>query len=203
MPAHPTEGQLQALLDRELPPSRELVVRAHLVRCETCRARIEAARVTTSMVGALIRRSTPAVDRESAWKRFVVLSGGRAERRWARRERWPSAAALAVATALLLVTLLRGSSPTTTGNDAFALVHEAQAHPASGLLRDACCSDHDGGDRADDGLLTLSTRGERVTVVIVYEDIDHSGTFTRGDIVRYVSTVPHAAPGAPAPSAAP
>jgi hypothetical protein len=28
----------------------------------------------------------------------------------------------------------------------------------------------------------------------VYEDVDHSGTFTRGDIVRYVSTIPHGAP---------
>jgi hypothetical protein len=79
----------------------------------------------------------------------------------------------------------------TTGQDAFALVREAQAHPATSLLRDACCSDHDGGDRDDDGLLTLSSVGEKVTVVIVYEDVDHSGTFTHDDIVRYVSTIPH------------
>ncbi|MEO7038849.1 MAG: sigma factor [Gemmatimonadaceae bacterium] len=76
------------------------------------------------------------------------------------------------------------------------LARDAQAHPATALLRDACCSDHDGGDRDDDGLLTLSSVGEKVTVVIVYEDVDHSGTFTHGDIVRYVSTVPHSAPTA-------
>jgi hypothetical protein len=35
--------------------------------------------------------------------------------------------------------------------------------------------------------------GEKVTVVIVYEDVDRSGTFTHGDIVRYVSTIPHGA----------
>jgi len=87
--------------------------------------------------------------------------------------------------------IARGTTSAATGQDAFALVRQAQAHPATSLLRDACCSDHDGGDRDDDGLLTLSSVGEHVTVVIVYEDVDHSGTFTHGDIVRYVSTIPH------------
>jgi hypothetical protein len=27
--------------------------------------------------------------------------------------------------------------------------------------------------------------------VILYEDVDHSGTFTRGDIIRYVSVTKH------------
>lgn len=193
MRAHPTEGQLQSLLDCELATAREIIVRAHLLRCAACRARIDAARATTSLVDALIRRSTPVVDRESAWNRFVVLSGGRASRRSGNASHWSSAAALVLATAVLLAIFLRGSSPAAAGGDAFALVREAQAHPASGLLRDACCSDHDGGDRADDGLLTVSRPGEKVTVVIVYEDIDHSGTFTRGDIVRYVSTIPNGA----------
>lgn len=193
MHAHPTEGQLQALLDRELSPSREVVLRAHLLRCAACRARIEAARETTSMVGALLRRGTPGVDRESAWKRLVVSSGGRAERRWRLPARWPSAVALAAAAAVLVAAHLRAPSPASTNEDAFALVREAEAHPARALLRDACCSDHDGGDRADDGLLTLSRPGETVAVVILYEDVDRSGTFTHGDIVRYVSTVPRTA----------
>jgi hypothetical protein len=191
MRAHPSEGLLQALLDGELPPAREIVVRAHLLHCVTCRARIEAVRATTSMVGALIRRSAPAVDRESAWARLMVRSGGRAESRWRKPAHWPSAAALVLATAVLLVAMLHSSSRSDPGGDVFALLREAQAHPAGALLRDACCSDHDGGDRADDGLLTLSRPGENVTVVIVYEDVDHSGTFTPGDIVRYVSMVPH------------
>jgi hypothetical protein len=103
--------------------------------------------------------------------------------------------ALALATAGLIVMMVRVSR-SITGTDAFALVREAQAHPAQALLRDACCSDHDGGDRPDDGLLTLSSVGEKVTVVIVYEDVDKSGTFTRGDIVRYVSTIPNGTPAA-------
>ena len=70
-----------------------------------------------------------------------------------------------------------------------ALVWHRHARPAlalaqprliRALLRDTCCSDHDGGDRDDDGLLTVSSVGQKVTVV----------TFTRGNIVRYVSRIP-------------
>lgn len=199
MREHPTDGTLQALLDGELPRARTIIVRTHLLRCETCRARIEATRETTSLVNVLLRRSTPEVDSASAWARLVIRSGGRAESPGRGRARWASAAALALATAALIVTMVRGNSRSAPGVDAFALVREAQAHPATELLRDACCSDHDGGDRNDDGLLTLSTVGEKVTVVIVYEDVDHSGTFTHGDIVRYVSTIPN---GAAAPQSA-
>jgi hypothetical protein len=197
MREHLAEGELQALLDGELPRARVIIVRAHLLRCERCRARIEAARETSAMVNALLRRSTPAVDSASAWARLVVRSGGRAESDQRSWSRWPSAVALALATAALVVTTVRSGSYSAPSADAFALVREAQAHPAQALLRDACCSDHDGGDRPDDGLLTLSTIGEKVTVVIVYEDVDHTGTFTHGDIVRYVSTIPHGAPAAP------
>ncbi len=194
MREHPTEGALQGLLDGELPVARAIVVKTHLLRCEECRARMEATRETARMVNALLRRSTPQVDSASAWARLVTRSGGRAESRMRGPAQWTSAVALA--TAALIVTMIRGSSQSASGADAFALVREAQAHPATALLRDACCSDHDGGDRDDDGLLTLSTIGEKVTVVIVYEDVDHSGTFTHGDIVRYVSTIPHTAPTA-------
>ena len=191
MRAHPSEGELQALLDGELSATRAIVVRSHLLRCRACHARVSATRETTALVDALLRRSTPHVDSASAWARLAIRSEGRSERRSRGRARWTSALALALATAALIVIIVRGTTSATTGLDALALVREAQAHPATSLLRDACCSDHDGGDRDDDGLLTLSTVGEKVTVVIVYEDVDHSGTFTRGDIVRYVSTIPH------------
>ena len=39
MREHPTEGALQALLDGELPRVRTIIVRTHLLSCETCRAR--------------------------------------------------------------------------------------------------------------------------------------------------------------------
>jgi len=197
MREHPSEGTLQALLDGELPATRAIVVKSHLLRCDACRARVEATRETTALVNALLRRSTPQVDSASAWARLLVRSGGRAESRSRGHSRWTSAAALALATAALIATMMRGTPHAMSGADAFALVREAQAHPATSLLRDDCCSDHDGGDRADDGLLTLSSVGEKVTVVIVYEDVDHSGTFTHGDIVRYVSTIPRGASGTP------
>ena len=192
MREHPAEGELQALLDGEVPHPRVLALRAHLLRCATCRARADAARETAALVNALLRRTTPRVDSASAWERLVVRSGGRAAQAQRRLARWTSAAAVALAAAAIVLAMARGVSPSRAGADAFALVREAQAHPAKSLLRDACCSDHDGGDRADDGLLTLSSVGEKVTVVIVYEDVDRSGTFTHGDIVRYVSTIPHA-----------
>jgi hypothetical protein len=196
MREHPSEGTLQALLDGELSATCAIVVKSHLLRCDACRARVEATRETTALVNALLRRSTPQVDSASAWARLLVRSGGRAELRSHGHSRWTSAAALALAAAALIVTMLRASPHAAPGVDAFALVREAQAHPATELLRDDCCGDHDGGDRADDGLLTLSTVGEKVTVVIVYEDVDHSGTFTHGDIVRYVSTIPRSASAA-------
>ena len=194
MREHPAEGELQALLDGELPNARTLALRAHLLRCASCRARTEAARETAALVNALLRRSTPKVDSASAWDRLLVRSGGRAAKPRRGLARWASAAAVALATAALLVVVIRGVAHPGAVGDAFALVRDAQAHPASSLLRDACCSDHDGGDRPDDGLLTLSSVGEKVTVVIVYEDVDRSGTFTHGDIVRYVSTIPNGSP---------
>lgn len=191
MRAHLAEGELQALLDGELPSARELAVRAHLVRCAACRARTNAARKTSALVNALLRRATPKVDSVSAWERLVIRSGGRAAKAHRGLAHWVSIAAVALASTAIVATMIRGASRRGTAADAFALVHDAQAHPAKSLLRDACCSDHDGGDRPDDGLLTLSSVGEKVTVVIVYEDVDRSGTFTHGDIVRYVSTIPN------------
>jgi len=194
MRSHLAEGELQALLDGELSIARRLTVRAHLLHCGVCRARTDAARDTSALVDALLRRATPKVDSASAWERLVVRSGGRAAKAHRGLAHWTSVAAVALATTALVATMIRGASRTGAVADAFALVREAQAHPAKSLLRDACCSDHDGGDRPDDGLLTLSSVGEKVTVVIVYEDVDRSGTFTHGDIVRYVSKIPNGTP---------
>ena len=190
---HPAEGELQALLDGELPHARRLLVRGHLLHCGACRARADAARETAALVDALLRRSTPKPHGASAWVRLVVQSGGPAAnfRRGLARRAPLAAAALAAAALALIVSMVRGVPQRNAGADAFALVRDAQAHPAVSLMRDACCSDHDGGDRPDDGLLTLSSAGEQVMAVIVYEDVDRSGSFTYGDIVRYVSTMPH------------
>jgi hypothetical protein len=194
MHEHPAEGELQALFDRELPKAQALAVRAHLLRCAACRARANAARETAALVNALLRRTTPKADGDSAWEQLAVRSGGRAATVQPGVVRWTLVAGAALAAAALLSMMTRSPSSPGGREDPFALVREAHAHPASSLLRDACCSDHDGGDRPDDGLLTLSSVGEKVTVVIVYEDVDRSGTFTHGDIVRYVSTTPRGTP---------
>src|SRR5450432_3005031 len=111
MREHPSEGTLQALLDGELTATRAIVVKTHLLRCDACRARVEATRETTALVNALLRRSTPQVDSASAWARLLVRSGGRAELPSRAPARWTSAAALALATAALIATMMRGTTP--------------------------------------------------------------------------------------------
>ena len=57
--------------------------------------------------------------------------------------------------------------------------------PLSRLTVDRCCQDLDGGGDADDGVLVVSRKGTDVKYLTVYEDLDHSGSFTTGDPVRY------------------
>ena len=49
---------------------------------------------------------------------------------------------------------------------------------------DRCCYDLDGGREADDGVLVLAERDDRVHRLRVYEDRDRSGGYTAGDLVR-------------------
>lgn len=49
---------------------------------------------------------------------------------------------------------------------------------------DRCCFDLDGAGPADDGLVILALPGEAIARVSLYEDVDGSGTFTPGDVVR-------------------
>lgn len=49
---------------------------------------------------------------------------------------------------------------------------------------DRCCYDLDGGGEADDGVLVLAERDDRVRRLRIYEDLDGSRTFTPGDLVR-------------------
>ena len=49
---------------------------------------------------------------------------------------------------------------------------------------DRCCFDLDGGGIADDGVVVRARRDSRVYRLRVYEDLDGSGSHTRGDLVR-------------------
>jgi hypothetical protein len=81
------------------------------------------------------------------------------------RPRRPALAA--VAAALILVT-------------GAALILRA---PGS-VVVDRCCYDLDGGGEPDDGVIVLAERDAKVHQLRVYEDLDGSGGFTAGDLVR-------------------
>jgi len=52
------------------------------------------------------------------------------------------------------------------------------------VLIDRCCFDLDGGGRADDGVTLVADRDAKVHRLRLYEDHDHSGTFSPGDVIR-------------------
>jgi hypothetical protein len=93
-----------------------------------------------------------------------------------RRGEWPDGtvspkprrpALAAVAAALVLAT-------------GAALVFRA---PGS-VMVDRCCYDLDGGGDADDGVVVFAGRDAKVHQLRIYEDLDGSGGFTAGDLVR-------------------
>jgi hypothetical protein len=49
---------------------------------------------------------------------------------------------------------------------------------------DRCCYDLDGGGDTDDGVVVLAGSGAKVHQLRIYEDLDGSGGFTAGDLVR-------------------
>lgn len=49
---------------------------------------------------------------------------------------------------------------------------------------DRCCFDLDGGGTADDGVTLVADRDAKVHRLRLYEDRDHSGTFSPGDPIR-------------------
>ena len=56
--------------------------------------------------------------------------------------------------------------------------------PGTMVTVDRCCYDLDGGGLADDGVLVLAQRDSKVHRLRVYEDVDGSGSYTAGDLVR-------------------
>ena len=49
---------------------------------------------------------------------------------------------------------------------------------------DRCCFDLDGGGMADDGVTLVADRNAKVHRLRLYEDHDHSGAFSPGDVIR-------------------
>ncbi len=52
------------------------------------------------------------------------------------------------------------------------------------VVVDRCCYDLDGGGDADDGVVVIGERDAEVHQLRIYEDLDASGSFTPGDLVR-------------------
>ena len=67
---------------------------------------------------------------------------------------------------------------------ALALANFGSLAGADAVRVDRCCYDLDGGGEADDGVLILAERNARVHRLRIYEDVDGSGSYTSGDLVR-------------------
>lgn len=52
------------------------------------------------------------------------------------------------------------------------------------VVVDRCCYDLDGGAEADDGVIVFAERDAKVHQLRIYEDLDGSGSFSAGDLVR-------------------
>ena len=71
-----------------------------------------------------------------------------------------------------------------TAGGALALANLGSNTHTDAVTVDRCCYDLDGGGHADDGVLILAERDARVHRLRVYEDLDSSGSYTPGDLVR-------------------
>lgn len=71
-----------------------------------------------------------------------------------------------------------------TAGGALAFANLGSLSHTDPVTVDRCCYDLDGGGEADDGVLILAERDDRVHRLRVYEDLDGSRTFTPGDLVR-------------------
>jgi hypothetical protein len=52
------------------------------------------------------------------------------------------------------------------------------------VVVDRCCYDLDGGGDSDDGVVIFAERDAEVHQLRIYEDLDRSGAFTAGDLIR-------------------
>ena len=59
------------------------------------------------------------------------------------------------------------------------------SHRSGAVIIDRCCFDLDGGGYPDDGVLVVTGRSQRVERLRVYEDVDRSGGWSRGDRLKF------------------
>lgn len=177
--AHPPDGLWRAYIDGEISPARRLRLRAHLARCERCRAHLEQVRAAGDATSRLLRRVAPRTDTADALARLNVLTG-----RVRRRPPFsPVSAFIAggVAAASLAASVLLLHPGPTRALERFHGVDEFAS------VLDECCAEQPGDTPAREGVLTLQlVSGSPLKVH--YMDVDGSGTLSTGDIVRQVRT---------------
>jgi hypothetical protein len=71
-----------------------------------------------------------------------------------------------------------------TAAGALTLAYLGPLTGAEVVTVDRCCYDLDGGGVVDDGVLILAERDAKVHRLVVYEDLDGSGNYSPGDLVR-------------------
>ncbi len=183
--AHPSDGVLRAWADGELSVPHRMATAVHLLRCGRCRAALEAIRAGGRATHGLLALLDKPVETEEGWRRLAARLG--ASSRAAPQSQapvstwlaWALAAMFAIVALTLAVDRVRDPSP---------------AIASAGGRQDICCWDLDGGGRSDDGVMTLSSEGELLDCVVLYDDLDRSRSFTGGDAVRYVSRPESCAP---------
>ena len=155
--AHPDEGDLRAYLDGELASFAAMRIALHTRRCQACAHTVAELRALDARATSLLRAFMPVET--------------------ARHVRHRHGLGLALATLLAsaaAIGLWMGNTPTTHAS-------------ASGVYRmhDVCCFNLDGGEHADDGLLTVSRAGEVVDCVLLYEDRAGIKRFAQRDPLRF------------------
>lgn len=155
--AHPDEGVLRAYLDGELALFAAVRIALHTRRCQACARAMAELRTLDARATSLLRAFMPVeTSRHPRHRHGVGL-----------------ALATLVASAAAIA-LWMGNTPTTHAS-------------ASGVYRmhDVCCFNLDGGEHADDGMLTVSRAGEVVDCVLLYEDRAGIKRFAQRDPLRF------------------
>lgn len=179
MPRHPLDGDLRAFLDGATGMRHAMLLRFHLMRCHSCRARLEEERRAGTRVESLLGVLTPRVAVTEGWERIEALHRTSSpHRRSSLRPFLAGGLAGAVACAAVLITLHGTLAQPPTSAPPVVQYGEA--------LLDHCCADLDGDGIAHEGLLTLQ-RGDQKHLMMVYSDRDGSGDLSSGDVIHSVS----------------
>jgi hypothetical protein len=158
--AHPDEGVMRAYLDGELTRFHAMRLGRHTSRCQSCALMLADLRALDERATSLLGAFVPA-----------------ATQRPPRRPRRFGLALAGAAGPMAAVVLWLAATPTTHASESGAY-----------RVHDVCCFNLDGGDHADDGMLTVSRPGEVVDCVLLYEDRAGLRRFAQRDPLRFAGS---------------